>query len=136
MLTNESNAETPAKLISFVMQEVAKVYDVDLEKKVAFSNNRSNKSMDAAYIKTRIVCAYVLFEILELRNFTRVADCLQYKTETHFKKSYMTCMEKMKLDGNLRKEVLNIIDSILEKSKYSPKYKNFIRHKLYEKSTN
>lgn len=135
MYVSETNAETPAKLISFVMGEVAKKYDVDLENRRAFNNKKCKKNMDSSYIKTRIVCSYVLFEILQLRNFSRVAECLQYKTETHFKKSYMNCIERFRVDKTFHIEVCSIIDEVLEKSKYYPKYKNFIRYKLYEKSS-
>jgi hypothetical protein len=136
MYVSETNAETPAKLIAFIIKEVSEKYDVDMEYRCSIHNKTKAKSREKVYSMTRYVSAYIMFEIMQLRNFSKPADCLEYKNEAQFKKAYETCYLRMSQEPTFRKEVNELMEGIIDKSKFFPKYKNFIRQKVYEKRTN
>lgn len=133
MQVSETNAETPAKLIAFVIKEVAENFDVNMELRRSNSIKSNGKVRDKPYIITRYVSAYIMFEIMQLRSFLKPAACLEYKSEAQFKKAFETCHLRMSQEPTFRKEVTDLMESIIEKAKYFPKYKNFIRYKIYER---
>ena len=133
MYVSETNAETPAKLIAFIIKEVAEKFDVNMELRRSNSIKSTGKVRDKPYIITRYVSAYIMFEIMQLRSFLKPAACLEYKSESQFKKAFETCHLRMSQESTFRKEVNELMESIIEKAKYFPKYKNFIRYKIYER---
>lgn len=133
MQVSETNAETPAKLIAFIIKEVAERHDVNMEYRCSTQNIKKAKSRDKTYSVTRYVSSYIMFEVMELRNFIKPAECLEYKNENQFKKAVETCHLRMSQEPTFRKDVTELMESIIEKSKYFPKYKNFIRYKIYER---
>ncbi len=133
MYVSETNAETPAKLIAFIIKEIAEKYDVNMEYRCSTQNISKAKGKEKVYTATRYVSAYIMFEIMQLRNFSKPAMCLEYKSENQFKKAFETCHLRMTHEPAFKKEVNELMENIIEKSKYFPKYKNFIRNKIYER---
>jgi hypothetical protein len=133
MQVSETNAETPAKLIAFIIKEVAEKYDVSMEYRCSTQNITKAKGREKTYSVTRYVSSYIMFELMELRNFIKPAECLEYKNENQFKKAVETCHLRMTHELSFKKDVNELMENIIEKSKYFPKYKNFIRRKIYER---
>lgn len=133
MVVDEDSAETPAKLISFVIRVVCERYDVDYESRRFLGEEKdlNGKKNNRIYSKVRKICAYIILEITDIKNHHRISECMEYRNATLLREGAAITRENMKHNAILKKEVEEIKNMILKKAQKHQKYKDFLNNRHY-----